>query len=194
MSMFSNGFKFALVASATAALMACGGGSSTPDAYKVATADLTVPVGTDNGPGTTASISGSTFSFPAGVAALGTTAATTIKLTAASPNSTFEAKTGADTATGDFTYGSCIFTVKTTTNAALWPVGTIAVVNPCTYIIGTLGASANGVAAPRQLTLNLNGSRGTVTVPVTVNPSGAVLVNGGTFGSAGLVVSTGAGG
>lgn len=193
MSMFSNGFKFALVASATAALMACGGGNSTPAASKVATADLTVPVGPTNGQGTTASISGQTFSFPAGVAALGTAGATTIKLTVGEP-SKFEAKTGADTATGDFTYGSCIFTVKTTTNAALWPVGTVAVVNPCQYIIGTLGARADGVPTPRLLTLNLNGSKGTVTVPVTVNADNTVLVNGGTFGNTPLVVPTGAGG
>jgi hypothetical protein len=193
MSMFSNGFKFALVASATAALMACGGGSSTPDAFKIATADATVAVGTANGASTTAAISGSTFSFPAGVAPLGTTAATTIKLTSGTADS-FEAKTGNATATGTFAYGSCIFTVLTSTDAALWPVGTVVTVPACTYSINTAGASANGTPTPRTLTLTLGTSKGTTTVPVTVNVGGSVLVNGKAFGTAPIVVPTGAGG
>ncbi len=192
--MFSNGFKFALVASATAAMMACGGGSTSEPANKVATADVTVPVGPANGPSTTASLSGQTFSFPSGVAPLGTTGATTIKLTAASPTASFEAKTGADTATGDFTYGSCIFTVKTSTNAALWAIGTVATVNNCSYTIRTAGQRADGVAQLRAVLFNLGSSIGTATVSVAINPDSTLLVNGGTFGSAPIIVPTGAGG
>jgi hypothetical protein len=193
MSMFSNGFKFALVASATAALMACGGGSSTPDAFKIATANATVAVGTANGASTTGAISGSTFTFPAGVAPLGTTTATTIKLTSGTPDS-FEAKRGSATATGTFSYGSCIFTVLTSTDAALWPVGTVVTVPNCSYTINTIGASANGTATPLPVTLILGASNGTTTVPVTVNVNGSVLVNGRPFGTAPIVVPTGAGG
>jgi hypothetical protein len=193
MSMFSNGFKFALAASATAALMACGGGSSTPDAYKIATADASVLVGTTNGASTTAAISGTTFSFPAGVAPLGTTAVTTIKLTSGTPDS-FEAKTGASTASGPFSYGSCIFTVATSNDTALWPVGTVVTVPNCTYTIPTAGASANGTATPLNLALTLGTSKGTASVPVTVNVNGSVLVNGKPFGTAPIVVPTGAGG
>jgi hypothetical protein len=191
MSMFSNGFKFALVASATAALMACGGGSSTPDAFKIATADASVNVGTANGPAIAAAVSGDTFTFPSGIAGFGTTASTTLKVTAGSP-ATFEAKSGADTATGNLTFGSCIFTVVTKSGTFSQTTGFTD--SACNMLIATNGASANGTATPRRITWSLSGSQGTATLPVTVNTNSTVLVNGKAFGTAPVVVPTGAGG
>ncbi len=192
MSMFSNGFKFALVASATAALMACGGGSTTEPANKVATTDASVNVGTANGPAVAATLSGETFSFPSGIAGFGTTAATTLKITAGSP-ATFEMKSGADTATGTLTFGSCILTIVTGSGNVFVP-GTTVSDSACNILIGTRGVVANGTASNRTVTLTLGSSRGTVTVPVTLNPDGTVLVKGGTLGTTPTVVPTGAGG
>jgi hypothetical protein len=191
MSMFSNGLKFALVASATAALMACGGGSTTEPANKVATTDASVNVGTANGPAVAATLSGETFSFPSGIAGFGTTAATTLKITAGSP-ATFEMKSGADTATGNLTFGSCTLTIVTRSGFTTSPA-TISD-DACNILISIRGVVANGTASNRTVTWTLGGSRGTVTVPVTVNQDGTVLVKGGTLGTTPTVVPTGAGG
>lgn len=195
MSMFSNGFKFALVTSATAALMACGGGSSTP--ARVASTDTTLTVGPSTGVAATAAVSGKTFSFPNG--SLGGTTAATVTLTSGvgGANSTFELKSGADTVTGDYTYGSCIFTIKTTSNATLYPVGKVVTYNPCSFVVSTAGATADGVATSRNVTFDLGrgGKSSGPIFPVTVNPDGSILVGGLNFGvSATLVAGTGAGG
>lgn len=191
MSMFSKGFKFALVASATAALLACGGGSSSP--ARVASTNTTLAISPASGPAATAAVSGKTFSFPDG--ALGGTTAATIKLTSGA-TSTFELKSGADTVTGDYTYGSCIFTIRTTTNSSIYPVGKVVTYDPCLFTVSTAGATADGVATPRNVTFILGNIQSSgLSFPVTVNPDGTLLVSGLNFGvSATLVAGTGAGG
>lgn len=196
MRMFSKGFKFALVASATAALMACGGGSSTP-APLVAASNTTVAVAPANGSAVTTAVSGQTFSFPVGL--LGSTTGATLKLTSGT-TSTFEMKTGADTVGGTFTYGSCIFTVTSTTNAAKYAVGEVFVYNPCEFTVATAGATANGVATGRNVSIRLGRSTGSLessllNLPVTVNADGSVTIGGAgvAFGLS-LVSGTGAGG
>jgi hypothetical protein len=175
---------------AAAALVACGGGSSTPD--KVAAANTTVAVNPTSGAAATAVVSGKTFTFTNGVAAFGTTAATTVQVTsgAGTAPATFEIKSGTGVATGDYSFGSCIFTIKVSTIPSV-AVGSKITVDPCSYSVPTAGRTANGVAVDVNQSWFLGTSSAIIPVKMTLNPDGSVVLDGKTFGSVTLSNVTG---
>lgn len=133
---------------AAAGLAACGGSDTAP-AVKIATSNFTTGVTAAN----VAAFGGQTFSFPGGVAAFGTTATTSLTLgTGTTP--TFSLRDGADTVTGNMSFGSCIFEVLTSTNPK-FRLGQKITVNPCTIGIDTAGSAANGQVATASAYLAL---------------------------------------
>ncbi len=167
---------------AAAALVACGGGSSTP--VKVAAADATVAVSPTTGTAATAAASGEVFTFANGVAAFGTTAATTVQVTSGvgTAPAKFEIKSGTGVATGDYTFGSCIFTVKVSTIPSV-VVGTTLTINPCTYSVPSSGQPADGLVLNVNKRWFLGSSSGTFPVKMTINPDGSVVLDGKSFGT-----------
>lgn len=191
MSMSSSSFKFLFAAVATAALVACGGGgTSTPaPAAKVATSNATAALAPANGATITNAVANTSFTFAGGT--LGSTASTVLQFTDKSATPAFSATSSAGVVTGTTTFGSCIFTVKTSTNPAV-AVGTVFTYNPCTFTVATSGAPANGSTAARVATLSFNGALGNASIPVTIAADGAILINGIFLGGVGLAVTTGA--
>lgn len=186
MSMFSSGSKFLLAAAVSAALVACGGGGSTSTPIAVAAANTSVAISPANGAAATAAVSGQTFTFPSGAAALGTTASTTVKLTsgAAGSPAKFDIASGTGTATGALTYGSCIFTVAVGSTIPGLPAGTVLTVNPCTLGIATSGLAANGVPQNGAATLTLGATSSTsLPLTVTISAGGDVSINGSSVGT-----------
>src|SRR3954447_16114644 len=97
---------------ASAMLVACGGGGggNNPPSL-VAAANTTAPVTASSA----AAVTGEPFTFSSGVAKFGTTSPTTVTLNSAS---TFSVAATEGNASGNLTYGSCIFTVTASTFAA----------------------------------------------------------------------------
>lgn len=175
---------------AAAALVACGGGSA--EATKVAAADVTVVVNPTTGAAATAGVSGQAFTFSSGVAEFGTTAATTVQVTSGvgTAPAAFEIKSGTGTATGDYTFGSCIFTIKVSTIPSV-VVGTTIIVNPCSYSVPTAGKTANGLVLDVTKKWVLGTSVATIPVKLIINTDGSVLVDGKAFGTVTLSNVTG---
>jgi len=174
--MKSSNFKLALGAVAAAALLAaCGGGSSEP--ILVASSDAEVATNAT----VAGALAGTSFAFDAGVAALGTTGATTLAFsgTAAAPG--FAVSSGGNTASGTAGFGSCIFVVSSSTFPAGHPMaqGQTVTVNPCSIKINVTGVTANGQATPRNVGLVLGSAASSgATVILGVTPSGGLVVNG----------------
>lgn len=179
--------KWALSISAAAVLVACGGGG---DDIKVAAANTTVTATA----ATAAAVVNQTFSLPA-VPALGTTAATTLKIAGTATAQTVEIASGGQTATGPITYGSCIMSITASTFPTTHPlgVGKTVTVNPCDIVVQTAGLQVSGTAANAGVTINLGGIVSqSVTVPVSVSDTGAVVIGTTTVGNTTVTVRTGA--
>lgn len=191
MSMSSSSIKFLFAAVATAALVACGGGgtSSPAPTAKVATSDATAAIGPANGAAIANAVANTSFTFAGGT--LGSATSTVVQFTDKSATPAFSATSSAGTVTGTTTFGSCIFTVKTSTNPAV-AVGSVFTYNPCTFTVATAGAPANGSTAARVATFNFTPSAGIGSIPVTIAADGAILINGIFLGGVGLSVTTGA--
>jgi hypothetical protein len=200
----STSIKLALTLSALAALVACGGSNdyipatlALADVPAVTIAPATATVATA---ALTAAATG--FSFPTGVPALGTTAATTVKFTAPAAGSTNPAvsiTSAGGTAAGTMSYGSCIFNITSSTIAGIVAPSTIPV-SPCAFDVATGGKTVtegSSASIPTTATLLLGTgvtSSGT-SVTVTVTNSGGtntVTVNGGALGTVTGTVTTGA--
>ncbi len=172
--------NWVLAASATAVLVACGGGT---DPVVVASSNVVVPVTA----ATATAIVGQSFSFPAGVADLGTTAATTVAVSGTAASKTVSIASAGQTASGPMTFGSCIMTITTSTFPATSPlaVGKVITVNPCTISARVANAIFDGTPVQRDvflqfgLVVSLSNS-----TPVTVNKDGTVVVGGQVIGSA----------
>ncbi len=187
--MKSSNIKLVFSAVAAAALLgACGGGSSDP--ILVASADAAVPVNAT----VVAAVAGTSFAFPSGVPALGTTGETTLAFsgTAASPG--FSVGSGGNTASGSAAFGSCIFAVTNSTFPAGHPLATgqTVTVNPCNMSVNTTGAVANGVATSRSVALLLGAaSSAGASVVVAVNAGGQLTLNGSSVGTVTLTPVSG---
>lgn len=181
--------KWVLSATVAAAMLAaCGGGS---DPVAVA-ANSTLATNATSA----SAVSSVPFSFPAGVAELGTTAATTVTFTSAGATPGFSVTSGGNTATGTTTFGSCIFNIAESSFPSTHPMGKgkTVTVNPCNLSINTTGATANGVATSRSVALLLGAAASAgSSVTVAVNAGGALTLNGKTAGTVTLVLSTGGG-
>lgn len=181
--------KFAaLAAVSVAALVACGGGGSDP--VMVAAGDTTINVA----PAVAAAVANTDFTFASGVAALGTTAATTVKFTSTSTTPAFSISSGANTATGTTTFGSCIFVVSNSNFPAGHPLanGQTVTVNPCGIGVNTAGMTANGRATSSRVALVLGSAASTgQSVPVGISSSGQLILNGAGVASITLTPVTG---
>lgn len=183
-----SGFAAALAA---LVLSACGGGGS--DSVMAAASDTVLAAS----PTTTAAVTGTTFSFPSGVAELGTSTATTVtfsKNPADASKPLFTITTDSGTATGTTAFGSCIFAVTSTTGTvpAGLRVGQTVTVHPCNLSVATAGAVANGVATSRSIALVLGAAASAnATITVGVNPGGGLTLNGNLVGTITLVPVTG---
>lgn len=177
-------WKLAVVTSAAAVLVACGGGGSDAPATVAANA-APLAINAASGPTAVQAIGTDTMVFAGGVPDFGTTGSTSLKVGAppygATTPATFTVTSGASTATGDLTYGSCIFTVKSSNFPASSKllVGAVIKVDPCVVNLSTLGVPTTTATFPITATLTLN----TVTsapykVTVSISPSGVVTVNG----------------
>jgi hypothetical protein len=180
-----------LIAVCAAALAACGGGSdSAPTVTLVAASDTSVNVN----PTVAAALVNTSFSFPSGAPALGTTAATTIQFTNTATAPAFSITSGGNTASGTTTFGSCIFRVSNSSFPLGHPLanGQTVTVDPCSANINTTGAVANGVATSRNVALLLGTAASSgVTVLVGVNTSGQLILSGAVIANIALTPATG---
>lgn len=175
-------WKWAAVSSATALLVACGGGGG-DGPISVANGDSQVAVNGTTGPNAVQAMAQS-ITFPNGVPDFGTTGSTTLAVAATplgTPPPSFTVTSGGSTASGDLTFGSCIFTVKSSTFAAGSKLATGAkiTVSNCTIVLSTNGVAATGVSTTVNAALTLNTvASNPYKVTVVINPTGTVMVNG----------------
>jgi hypothetical protein len=182
-------FKSAITLAVTAAfLVACGGDPApapTPAASTNTSANVTAT--------TVAAVTGKAFSFPSGVAALGTTGATTLTVTDAAVD-TFAVSSPAGSYSGNLTYGSCIFQITTSTFAAPSPfaVGQTFTVATCSVSAATSGVAANGQSNNLPVTFNLGGTNSTAqNLAVVIAADGSVTIGGAPVGKVVVVTPTG---
>ena len=187
--MKSSNIKLAFSAVAAAALLAaCGGGSSDP--VLVANADATVPTNAT----VAGALAGTSFAFPSGVPALGTTGTTTLAFTGTAASPGFSVGSGGNTATGSAAFGSCIFAVTSSNFPAghSLALGQTVTVNPCNMSVNTTGAVANGVATSRSVALLLGAAASAgSSVIISVTPGGALTLNGSNVGTVTLTPVSG---
>jgi len=184
MSMAKLGWAAALAAAVLVAACGGGGGSPAPTTVAVAGANAVVPANAN----TVAALGGASLNFPA-VPAMGTTGTTTLVIqptivgsgaSATLGTPTFNVASGGNSASGDLAFGSCIFIIRQSTFPADHPlaVGARLTITPCESEINTQGAVANGTTAAFDASLQLGSVRSApVTVPVTLQPNGGVILS-----------------
>lgn len=180
---FSTKWVFALSITATSVLVACGGGGGGLDVIStnIVATNAVVSTTAATGAAVTAGIRGVALSFPSGVPALGTTGATTLTLgSGATP--AFTLVSGTTTVEGITTFGSCIFTVTKTNDAANFPIGKVITVTPCTVTANTAGLATTGATQNVPTTLTL-GQISSAAIPVAtiIAPDGTISAGGVTF-------------
>lgn len=167
-----------------------------PPPVPVASTNVVVPVTA----ATVQALEGKSFALPAGafanVPALATQPVTVTftGTTTAAPTGTLVAANG--TATGTTTFGSCIFTITTSTIPGV-TVGQQITVNPCQYNVSTGGVQATGQATTVQILLQLGIIPSAANqASVSIDPTtGVVTVNNVNTGvNVTLVIATGAAG
>ena len=178
-SRWSNS-RFVAVAAACAALIVLAQCKESPTApAKVATADVAVPLKTTFVP----ALEGQAFTFPNGGAALSPVLANqTFSLTFSNTSATTPTATVVVTGGGQFvastTFGSCIFTITTSTIPGV-TVGSQITVNPCQVNVRTGGVQATGQATTVQILLQLGITPSAANqASVSIDPNtGIVTVN-----------------
>lgn len=192
----SKSARLAAGAVLVSVLAACGGGGSNPP-IPVAATNTVVSITPATGAAAVSAVLDQSFVFAA-VPAFGTTAATTVKLSGAGAAPTFAIESGGRTATGNMTFGSCIFIVgSNSTFPAASPLaaGKTITVNPCAVDIATAGQSADAIARQRNVTFLLNLSRSAgIPLTVTVGFDGSVSAGSVRVGTVPTVSPTGSGG
>ena len=194
--MTSKPARLAAGAVLVAVLAACGGGDANPPvSVQVAATNTTVAINPSTGAAAVGAVLDKTFAFTA-VPVFGTTTATSVKLSGTGAAPTFAIESGGRTATGNLTFGSCIFTITTSAFVAPSPlaVGQRLTVNPCALTAATSGVVANGSPTERAVTLDLSGtSSAGVSLQVSIAPNGNVTVGNAVLGSVPIVNTTGTG-
>jgi hypothetical protein len=174
-------FKSAITLAVTAAFLVACGGDPAPAPTPAATANTTANISAT----TAAAITGKTFAFPGGVAALGTTGATTLTITDAAVD-TFAVTAPSGNYAGTVSYGSCIFTITsvgTPAPAAPYVVGYSFTVAACSATAATNGVAANGQSSSLPVTFNLGGTTSAAqSFPVTIAADGSVSIGGAPTG------------
>lgn len=168
----------------------CGSGGDEPAPVLVAPATVALAAA----PTTVAAVEDIPFTFPSGVAELGTTGTTTVAFTDTSTTPAFSIASGGNTATGTTQFGSCIFVVTASTFPAgsRLALGNTVVVNPCNINVNTAGQQATGVSATRSVALLLGSAASAgASITVAVNPGGQLTLNGVSVGTVTLTPVTG---
>jgi hypothetical protein len=176
-------------------LSACGGGGGVT-APAVASTDASISINPTSGAAVVNAALDKSYSFVNGVSAFGTTAPTSLTLSGSGTTPTFEVGSGTTLATGQMTYGSCIFTVARSDflNNLRLDVGSRVVVTPCTLSLDTSGKVADGSTSAVNVTLILGNSESSpISVQVSISPGGQVTVNNSVVGTVTLTTATGAG-
>lgn len=184
-----RGIGLAFFVFSLAALTACGdsGDSAPPATATVATADLSVPITAAN----SAALSNVTQTFSTGIPEFGTTVPTTLAFSGTSGTPSFTIAAGTGVATGNATFGSCIFNITASTIPGLIAPRTITV-GTCSVKIPTTAGVA-GVTTNRPVSFTLGALTGTgSTVPILINANGDVTIGGFTVGRVTVTVTTGA--
>jgi hypothetical protein len=179
--------KLGLTLLAAAAILAACGGGGDDSPPVAATSNVTAAVTSS----TVAGVTGEPFVFSSGVSDFGTTSATTVTLNSAS---SFSVSSSEGSASGGLTYGSCIFTVTSSTYPSGHPlaVGGVVRVNPCSITVNTAGLRAEENAVARAVSFVLAGNASqTKSLQVDISDSGTVTVKGVTVGTVTLSPVTG---
>lgn len=189
-------FAVVIVAVGSLTLLGCGGGG---EDLRNVSADI--PLNAANaGNGSTSVVNGQTFAgvsgavlaqnarpaLPAASPLAGQTASLGFSGVSGSTGN-FALTAPSVTASGPVAFASCTFTVQTTSNAAVLPVGTVITISNCVVTVtatgvevgnttgttGTITLSLNGVSStPNNTTVELQ-DNGTL---VIVNPGGVIIV------------------
>ena len=200
---YSSKWAVALSVTAAAVLVACGGGGGldvqntsnvAPPASVTAAVAAGVPVA--NSP--IATLDKKPMVFSTGVAAFGTTAATTVTINALAATPTFAIAVAGttNTATGEFLLGSCVFKITASNLPAPMTTGRIITVSPCEVKLNTSAVVVNGVAQSVPVTLTFGNNESIFTpVNVSISPTGQLVVAGTSivFPAVTLVPVTGGG-
>jgi hypothetical protein len=185
----------ALSVTASAVLVACGGGGGLDVQDTSAKAAPAVITGTINTSTTVANsplaaLSGQSLVFSGGISEFGTTSDTTVAVN--TTDSSFNVKDATSEATGDFSLGSCVFLVKTVLRGSKFTVGQKVTITPCEVKLATTGILANG--KPQTTTASLifgTKPSQSKTVNITVSPTGEVSVGNTKYPTVVLVPVTG---
>ena len=184
--------KLALGAALAAALAACGGGGGSATTAALASADTVAPANAT----TVAAVSNVPLTFATGVPEFGTAGPTTVTFNKSGADAGFGIATSSGSASGNATFGSCIFQITASTFSAPSPLalGQTIRVNPCNFNASTNGATANGAGSTRALSAIFGSTKSSdVLVTITVSPTGEVTVNGVGIGTVTVVAVTGGG-
>jgi hypothetical protein len=182
--------KFArasLAVLAAATLVACGGNDDTT--FQRAPATTTLNASSTS----TAGLAGVSLVAPSGIAALGTTASTTISIGGTAGAQTASISSGGNTATTRLSFGSCIFTVITSTFPSTHPLaaGKTITINPCQVTASTANATVGGPATNTTVSLVLGTTPVSGTAPVSVGTSGSITINNSNAGTTTLSIVSG---
>lgn len=189
-----RGFKFAVAAVSLAILSACGGGDDSP--LQVATE--TPPV---NVTGAVVESLAGANTFSTGVTEFGTAGTPTTVTIGTGTAPTFSIAAGGSTAGGTMSFGSCIFTITSSTFPAGHPLSATTppaapravTVSTCQVDPKTQGLAAGGATANAEVAFVLGAARSVPRLlPVSISPTGVVTVNGRVVATIPLAAATGA--
>jgi hypothetical protein len=154
-------YKLVAALSAATALVACGGGSGGSDATtQVAGGNVALAINAATGTVLTKTFSGDPLEFVAGINAGGfvVPGPATLTITDTGGNTqTFTVSAGGGVAAGAMSYGSCKFTISSSTIPGV-VVGTTYTISTCTLEATTSGVKV-GDTATVDAVLNLGGSK-----------------------------------
>lgn len=187
----------AMVLGGSALLAACGSGGDNLEPDSVAATNATASINPANGPAVVSSVLEKDFVFGSGVPSFGTTTATTLKLSGTGAAPTFAITSAQGNASGNMTYGSCIFNVNISSTFATGQVlafNEIVPVTPCELSIATDGQPADGRSFTVGVSLVLGTTHSTpIFLTASISPSGVVTVNGVVVANVSLRSATGGG-
>ena len=182
-------YLFAFVAAA--ALVACGGGG---DSTTTVAADAApIAVNQTTGAAAAQALNGAAINFANGVPTFGTTAPTTLTVTAGT-QPTFGISSGGLAATGNLNFGSCIFVITQSNFVAPSPLvqGATVTVSDCKIDLNTANAQATGGTVSVQAVVSLDGTTSApVTTSVVIQSNGDILVGGSKITSVSVTQVTG---
>lgn len=185
-------FNYLFACVATAALVACGGGGDSTT--NVAADAPAIAINPTTGAVAAQALSGKPVSFTNGVGSFGTTGTATTLTVTAGTQPTFNISAGGQTATGNLSFGSCIFTITSSgfTAPHALAVGSVITVSDCKIDLNTANAEANGGTVSVQAVVSLDGTTSApITTSVVIQSNGDILVGGSKITSVSVTQVTG---